>query len=165
MTPLEAETRALAESFEGKREVGQNDGPWVRPLLAHVSLKPPAPYCAAAVSCIIYDAGMRVPVLPKFKRSAGALRLLGLNPGLVIDRAAAVELMRDGRPVVFVLDMGGGKGHAGFGVGLAENDQFVTLEGNTGPGPDVPARDREGQGFYRRTDRKLASVKGWLRVA
>jgi hypothetical protein len=164
MTPLEAETLALAASFEGMRERGQNDGPEPRRWLAHVYLKPPSAYCAAAVSCIIHDAGMRVPVLPTFKRSGGALRLLGLNPSLVVDRAAAVELMRAGRPVVFVQNHGGGKGHCGFGIAMVDDDAFESLEGNTGPGPDVPARDREGQGFYRRRDRRVADVAGWLRV-
>lgn len=165
MTPLELETGAVAASAVGVLEEGRNDGPEPRRWLAHVHQPPGKPYCAAFVCCTVYDAGMRVPVLPQLKRTASALRLLGLNPDLIIDRATAVGLMREGRPVVFVINHGGGLGHAGFGVGLVDDECFESIEANTGPGPAVPAKDRDGQGCYRRTDRRMDDVAGWLRVA
>lgn len=165
MTPLESETSALALSFDGERETdGPNDSPAIRQWLAHVNLKPPQPYCAAFVSWVIFTAGMRVPVLPKFKRSAGALRLLDLNPGLVIFAEEAVELLATGVPLVFVQKHTGGKGHCGFALALSDADHFESMEANTGPGPNVPAKDRDGQGCYRRQDRHVDSVYGWMRI-
>jgi hypothetical protein len=73
--------------------------------------------------------------------------------------------MAAGRPVVFIQDHGGGgKGHCGFGIGT-DGGTFVSFEANTLPGPSAPKTDREGGGNYKRTDRKLDSVKHWLRIA
>jgi hypothetical protein len=165
LTPLELETLALAASCMGERETdGPNNSAAIRQWLAHVNLKPPSPYCAAWASYVIFAAGMRVPVLPKFKRSSGALRLHGLNPTLGISLEEAVKAMAAGRPVVFIQDHGGGKGHCGFGIGT-DGGRFTSLEANTGPGPAAPAADRDGQGCYKREDRRLDSVKHWLRIA
>lgn len=165
MTPLEAETKAAAIAEEGHRETdGPNDSPKIRRWLAFVNIDRPASYCAAFVCCTVRDAGLRVPVLPSLKRTASAQRLLDLNPHLVIDRAEAVQRMRDGRPVIFVQRHAGGKGHCGFGIGVVDDERFESTEGNTGPGPAAPAKDRDGQGNYRRRDRRLGDVDGWLMV-
>jgi hypothetical protein len=158
------EVLAVAASYVGMREKGANRGP-VEKFLTHVNLPPGKPYCAGYVSCVIWEAAMKVPVMPKFKRSAGALRLLERNPDLIIDRATAVKLMRQGRPVVAVFDHGGGKGHCCFGIGMVDDERFRSNDPNTGPGPSAPKTDRDGQGIYERTDRKLVSVYRWMRIA
>jgi hypothetical protein len=167
MTPLDAEVDAVARSYVGDREVGKNDGPNVRRWLAHCGRKPGDPYCACFVCCVVHEAGMRVPVLPRMKRTASALRLADLNPGLVIDRPAVLERLRLGLPCVFIIDtkpVGDGKGHCGFGLALADDGKFESVEANTNAGPAAPAKDRDGQGTYCRRDRRLTDVTTWLAV-
>lgn len=165
ITPLEVETSALALSFHGVRERGKNNGPEILPMLAHCSRHPGDPYCACFVSWTIYTAGMRVPVLPRFKRSASALRLADLNPDLVVSEPDAIELLGQGIPLVFTQDHGGGRGHCGFALGLVDPSTFESMEGNTGPGPSAPEKDRDGQGFFHRHDRQIDAVRNWIRIA
>lgn len=167
MTPLEAETLALARSYVGKlwEDKGPNESKWgeIERIQAFCGARPGDPWCAALVSWCILKSAVAVP--PTFLRSAGALRLLARNPHLSIDRASAMSLLRQGTPLVFIMDMGGGKGHAGFAAGLLPGDLLLSLEGNTGPGPAAAAQDRDGDGMYERRDRRFEDVDGWLRIA
>lgn len=110
---------------------------------------------------------MRVPVKPRLRRSASARRLGELNPELVITAEEARERMREGLPCVFIIHHANGKGHTGFGVELVEDDaeRFRSVEANTGPGPNVASKDREGDGCYERSDRRFADVNVWLTVS
>src|SRR5688572_14497851 len=89
-TDLARATAQVAYRDIGQREtLGKNDSPRIRVYGQTVKIKPPAPYCAAAVCTWIKEAramdGSGLPVYPKFRPSARALGLWELNPGLRID--------------------------------------------------------------------------------
>lgn len=165
MTPLEAETIALARSYVGKLvETGPNVAPGtdLEKIQAFCGARPGDPYCAAGVSWCILKAAVTVP--PTFRKSAGALRLLARNPHLLVDAAEARKLLAAGHPLVFVIEHRNGKGHAGFALALLPGDRLHTVEFNTGPGPAAPDKDREGDGCWERRDRAFGDVDGWLRI-
>jgi hypothetical protein len=120
-------------------------------------------WCASLVSDVVVEAytrrdGVQLDLVgpPQFKGSPAALGLLHNNPGLRLKRPTA--------NCIFIMDHGGGKGHAGFVVDVLENGHLLTIEGNTGPGPAAPAKDREGDGVYQRVDRVAADCCGFLRI-
>jgi hypothetical protein len=50
---------------------------------------------------------------------------------------------------IFIMQMkNGGTGHCGIVGDSIKSDSFSTIEGNTGPGAAVAAKDREGDGIY-----------------
>ena len=51
--------------------------------------------------------------------------------------------------MIFMLDLGGGKGHAGLVIGV-EGDHIITIEGNTNPGGSS-----DGFGVFRRASRPI----------
>lgn len=166
VSSLEIETIALARSYVGVRELRKNSGPEIDRWLEFCGCEPGAAYCSCFVSWCVLKAA--ATTFPKFRKSSGAMRLLVRNADLVVTADEARELMGAGHPLVFVLDMGEGRGHAGFALGLLEHedDYLVSIEANTGPGPAVPVKDREGDGVHLRSDRRVDSVDGgWLRIA
>ena len=107
---------------------------------------------------------------PIFKKTSGALRLVTRNQELEVSPEEARQLLDAGELIIGVIEHAGGKGHAFFVLGLlAEQEEdgelVVTIEANTGPGPNVPTKDREGDGVYLRSDRAFDDVDFWLRVA
>lgn len=155
---LAEKTIEIARSYLNVREVGgANRGPDVERFLATVHVPPGNSWCAAYVTTCIYEATAVVGGPPQFKGSAGALHLLDVNPNL--------RLTTPEEPCVFVLDHGQGKGHTGYLVELLPDGHFRSVEGNTGPGQAVPAKDRNGDGVYERTDRKVSDCFGFLRIA
>ncbi len=165
-TPLELEILPIARSYLFVRETdGPNDSPDIRQWLAHVGIKKPAAYCAAFCSWCVYAASGRVPCTPAFRPSAGALRLLERNPGLLVAPADAPALLADGHPLIFVQDHGKGLGHAGLAIATVDGTTFNSIEANTGPGPAVAAKDRDGQGVFARHDRRFDGCLGFLKVA
>lgn len=121
-------------------------------------------WCASFVSDVVVEAftkrdGVTLDVQgpPRFVGSAAALSLLHKNPSL--------KLRAPTSSCVFVMDHGGGKGHTGFVVDvLPDGIHLRTIEGNTGAGPAAPAQDREGDGVYERTDRKISDCVGFLAI-
>lgn len=158
MTSLQAETIALARSYVGTKELTSNSGPEIDRMLAFVRCNPGDPYCAAFVSYCICKAA--VTEAPRFRPSASALRLVARNEDLRVSHADALEMLRDGTPLVFVRNHGEGKGHTGFAVGLG--DTVRTIEANTGPGPNAPALDRNGNGIFERNDRWPETIHHWI---
>jgi hypothetical protein len=166
VSPLEMEVWTVAGSCVGEKEKTSNSSPFIDQCLAYVNCKPGLAWCAAAVSWIVNASSMRVPCTPKFKKSAGAMRLLERNPELIVSSDEARELLKAGHVLVFVMDHGGGLGHTGFACGLLDGDKICTREGNTGPGANVPKKDRNGDGFYERTDRDFTDINGgWIKIA
>jgi hypothetical protein len=164
LTELEQAVLDALPGCRRVREVKSNEGPEINRWLDHVRLPPGHAYCAAMVSCVIDDAARKIGIAPKLNRSGSALRLLDLNPTLEISLTDAMALMRDGRPVVYVIDHGTGKGHTGFACGLVGDECFLDTSGNTMPSKTTPAKDRQGQGVYERSDRRLEDVYGWLQI-
>jgi hypothetical protein len=161
---LAEKTAEIARSFVGVRETPRNSnrGPeidrWVR---EGGGLDQPAtgrghPYCASYVSACVRDAAHELGLIPAFQRGASVLKLGERNASLLMSDPSVV-------PCVFLMSHGGGRGHCGFVVGI-EGDHLVTIEANTGPGPDVQAKDREGDGVYERRDRRVSDVTCFLRI-
>lgn len=155
---LAEKTLEIARSYLNVREVsGPNRGPDVERFLKRVGCPPGESWCAAFVTSCVYEAEAVVGGPAQFKGSAGALRLFELNPGLRIQAPVSGS--------IFIIDHGAGKGHTGLveSVNL-ERSLLVTLEGNTGPGPAAPAQDRNGDGVYKRIDRKISDCCGYLAI-
>lgn len=162
LTPLQDAVLALALHdcvTKPVREVTPNSSPEIDKWLRFVNLQPGHPYCAAAVSYWIACGHGGLAVIPSFRRSASALGLLAKNPNHHVGLFDARDLLSKGVPLVFVMDHGGGKGHTGIAYGM-DGLRILTYEANTGPGPDVPAKDRDGQGCHPRSDRLFSSIDG-----
>lgn len=168
MTPVQEYTLAVAKKdcvTDRVLEVTRNSSPAIDRWLKFVNCRPGDPYCAAAVSFWVCQGHGGLAVIPRFKRSASALGLLSKNFDLHVGLFDAREALSKGTPLVFVMDHGGGKGHAGIAYGM-DGPRILTYEANTGPGPAAPAADRDGQGCYQRSDRLFADVDGgWLAIA
>lgn len=167
MTPLQEAVLAIAKASVGVRESppNSNRGEPIETWLRFVNCPPGSPYCAAAVSYWIACGHGGLAVIPKFRRSASAMGLLSKNPGLHVGLFDARAKLQAGEPLVFVRDHGEGKGHTGITFGL-DGGRILTIEANTGPGPQAPAEDRDGGGVYERHDRKFSDVNGgWLAIA
>jgi hypothetical protein len=157
-TDLARKTAELANGDVGVREVGNNDGPRVRQYQILVGLKPPAPYCAAAVSYWINAASRELNQPCQFRFSGGALRLLSLNTALAFEPET---LTPDALPCVGVIDHhDAGKGHAFLIVGMADDGTLQTIEANSNG-----AGSREGQGVYVLNLRHANQLSGCIRIA
>ena len=137
---------------------GSNRGPRVDQYIRATGLDPAdgPPWCV----CFIYwcfqkaavDLGQPNPlpktasVLDLWDKSARFARLR-LASG---EASAAPESVRPG--MIFFIDTGGGKGHAGL-VASCSGRSLVTVEGNTNGGGS-----REGVGVFRRTSRSIDSI-------
>lgn len=139
---------------------GPNDGPEIREWLRRRGIAQPAAWCAAFACAMIEDAATALKDTLQMHRSAGALRLLELNPELVLDAPETGCLV--------VWDHGEGKGHVGIVTGVTtiggELASIQVIAGNTLL--DVPgARDGNAvveRGFPFPQARRLA---GYVRVA
>jgi hypothetical protein len=154
MVTLAEKTIEIATGEDGEREhpPGSNRGPGVDKYLRAVNLDPTKgayAWCAALVSWAVYEATKVVGGPPQFKGSAGALRLLELNPGLHIPEPT--------ENCIAVADHGGGKGHAFFILSV-NGDEMATFEGNT----DAGGSRTGGQAMYR--TRRRDECKGFLRI-
>lgn len=138
---------------------GVNDGPMIREWLVRRGIHQPAPWCAAFACAMIQDATLaaQMPAL-KMHYSAGALRLLDLNPDLVLTEPETGCLV--------VWDEGGGKGHVGIVTGVTrvggELASIEVLSGNTNLEGSREGNAVVERGFGFPQARRLA---GYIRVA
>lgn len=132
MSPLALAAIRLARSFVTGKSLeidGPNDGPEIREWLSAVAIHRPAAWCAAFLTAMIRQAARDVGVVAglKFRGSASALRLVDLNPTLIM---AEPEI-----GCVAVLDHRGGLGHVGFVPSVVYVERaltsYVLLSGNT----------------------------------
>ncbi len=153
---------AIALSQDGVRETRPNRGPSIDAYIMSTGLAPWAdafPWCVAFVYwCAVQleDMGGADNTLPK---TAGvhAMWNSGRNSApMVVTRASAdATNVRPG--MVFFLDTGGGRGHAGI-VTRVVGEQVHTIEGNTNK-----AGSREGDGVYQRVRAlKPSSLMGYI---
>lgn len=151
------------------REVPKNSnrGAPIDAWNAFTGAKAGSAYCASAISYWVLveaPAGL-VGVTPLLKKSAGALNLIAKNAARAVTGAEAKKLLAADVPLIGAFAVGDqGKGHALVAHGLV-GDKLRTVEANTNPGPEVPAKDREGNGVYERADRLFGSVHHWVRIA
>jgi peptidoglycan hydrolase-like protein with peptidoglycan-binding domain len=157
--PAAGDTRgrvlAIARSQIGVCEipVGSNRGPQVDAYHRAAGLDPNSgdhPWCVSFVQWVFRQAFDNSPLYP----TAGVhalwkQRKIGSTAIVEPDRANA-RTVRPG--MVFALDTGGGKGHAGIVEDVdGARGTLLTLEGNTNNGGS-----REGYGVFRRRSRKIA---------
>ena len=135
---------------------GSNSGPEVDGYLASLGLPPGKSWCAAFLYWCFDEAARRRHVANPLPRTGCVLELWAAaqsaHAGIV--GATAVKDPRLVTPgMVFCLDCGRGRGHAGLVAGLADG-RLVTIEGNT------------GTGVCRQTARTLADINlGFIKAA
>jgi hypothetical protein len=145
--------------------VGSNRGPEIDEYLRSVGKNPAKAsyaWCVAFTHFCYMQAAAALTIRSPHIKTAGVLehwRLARTEPNVTrVTGAAATDdptLVRPG--ALFIIDTGGGKGHSGIVLGVA-NGRLVTIEGNTN---DDGSRD--GIGVFRRDSRKVASInKGFI---
>lgn len=155
---------AIALSQEGVREwpKGSNRGPSIDAYIQSTGLSPWNDKYAWCVA-FVYWCAEKLEELggvenPLFK-TAGVHRLWNKGqPGAVdVVHASSASSSTVKPGMVFFIDTGGGKGHAGIVVSF-NGSNIETIEGNTdGSG------SREGDGVYRRTRKvKMGSLMGYI---
>jgi hypothetical protein len=120
---------AKARRYRGRmvETDGPNDGPEIREWLSARGIHVPAAWCAAFACAQAREAAADLQVTLAFRGSAGALRLLDLNPDLVVAEPEPGALV--------IWDHGHGKGHAGIVTGVTRVDRALAeidvIAGNT----------------------------------
>lgn len=129
---------------------GSNAGPRVNEYHKTTNALPGSPWCASAACTWIKDAAESLGVEHKLKFSSGALRLLELNPDLIIPEPEV------GCLVVWRHD--NGKGH----VGVCHSWTPYTIE--TVDGNTDRQGGREGFEVARKIRIRDKSIAGFIRV-
>ncbi|MGY1529615.1 CHAP domain-containing protein [Luteimonas sp. A649] len=148
-----------------EKPLGSNRGPEVDLYLQAVGLRPGRSsyaWCVAFTYFCFDTAARRLGCANPHVRTAGVLdhwnRARDNRAAKRITHTAAVNdpgLVQPGQ--LFVMDYGGGKGHTGLVLEVA-NGRLTTIEGNTNDGGS-----REGIGVFQRDARKIAGVnKGFI---
>lgn len=113
---------------------GPNDGPEIREWLLRRGIHSPAAWCAAFVCAMAEDAARELGVTLQLRRSAGALRLIDLNPDLKLDMPEVGCLV--------AWDHGGGLGHIGIVTGLTlVNGELAAMSAVSGNTNTTGSRD------------------------
>jgi peptidoglycan hydrolase-like protein with peptidoglycan-binding domain len=133
---------------------GSNRGPEVDIYIRTTGLDPAAdsyPWCV----CFLYwvfDQAAKVKGIPNpLPKTAGVISLwnLGRRTEAQVVRKSEATAQNVKPGMIFHLDLGNGKGHAGLVIGVA-GDQIITIEGNTNLGGS-----RDGYGVFRRDSRAI----------
>lgn len=155
LTIANARRYATGKSLETD---GTNDGPEIRDWLSRRGIHHPASYCAAGACAWIEDAARALAITLHMRMSAGALRLLDLNPDLVITEPEVGCLV--------IFDHGHGLGHVGVDTGVTrvggELASIQMISANTNAEGSRDADQCIERGFPFPQARRLA---GYLRVA
>lgn len=148
-----------AIEYLGKREVGNNSGPFVDRLLRYVGIYRPAPWCTAAAVTILHEAAQHlggVSTCPRVASGAKLWRWAMRNPAKA-ERIRHAEDLRPGDVVIMGSTVAKAdrirrgrlaSGHTWIaGSSATDKDGYhVSFEGNTNLGGS-----RDGQGFLSRT--------------
>jgi hypothetical protein len=145
--------------------LGSNRGPEVDTYLKAVGLNPASgsfAWCVAFTYFCFKKGAETLGTSNPHIKTAGVLdhwNQAGKKPKVVrVTNAKAVAdpgLVKPGS--LFIIDFGGGVGHSGMVVEMA-NGRLVTIEGNTNDNGS-----RNGIGVFRRDSRKIASInKGFI---
>lgn len=155
---------AREELAQRVREVpaGSNRGPRVDVYLREGGGLDPEgnhyPYCTSFVVYCILEAARRLGVATAYKPAASVQKIQARYPGLKIDHPepGCIGQKLDAQ----------GHGHTWLVVDVnLEAGVTHNIEGNTGPGPDVAAKDREGDGVWARTRAISEATAGFWRIA
>jgi hypothetical protein len=135
---------------------GSNRGEKVQEFLSAVRVPPGNPWCAAFVYWCVEHAAEELGVANRLPRTGGVLEMWrrAKRDGLpcVPASQASVQPSLVSAGMVFIIDHGHGKGHAGFVEGQ-EDGRLVTVEGNSSDGGS-----REGTGVFRLRRRTLGTI-------
>ena len=122
---------------------------WMGSLISKYLATGSEPYCAETLNASLRQSGVSSASLP-------------VNPAAVFNwqKWAAAHGRKTSEPKrgrAFYWLGANGKGHIGI-IAEVLPGKVRTLEGNTGPDPTTPAKDRDGDGFYERV-RKLKDIQ------
>jgi CHAP domain-containing protein len=129
-------------------EGGNNRGPKVDEFLASVGLDPGFAWCASFVYWCFRQAAQQLGLVNPCPRTAGAVRLWTLTEPICRDQFPAPG-------AIYVLDHGGGKGHAGIVESIDADGMISEISGNTNA-----AGSREGNAVARHAGRSPEVVHG-----
>jgi hypothetical protein len=135
---------------------GSNRGPEVDVYIKSTGLNPADdsyPWCVCFLHWVFEQAAKLKGVENPLPKTAGVIALwnLGLHTEAQVVRKsdAGPKTVKPG--MVFMLNLGGGKGHAGLVIEV-RGDHIVTIEGNTNPGGSS-----DGFGVFRRDARPITT--------
>lgn len=139
-------------TYQGKTyQANQNSGPQVEALYQRsTSLNGSGWAWCAAFICYLFKTVSSKGVQHSFKlpntASAYAFRKWAtINSNFVEVFEAPFSSIQPGDLLIFNFS------HIGMAVGSLQGNRVDTVEGNTGPGPAAPAKDRDGGGVYKRS--------------
>jgi hypothetical protein len=164
---LTAAVLAFARTQVGQMEdpLGSNRGPQVDRYLRSVGLDPRAgsfAWCVAFTYFCYDSAAASLRIANPHIKTAGALDHWNkAGRSAAATRIACADAVADPSRVtpgcLFIMDFGGGMGHSGIVVSVADG-RLVTIEGNTNDNGS-----RNGIGVFERSARKLAQInKGYI---
>jgi CHAP domain len=157
-TPMRQLVMDVAASQIGviERPHGSNRGPEVDVYIRTTGLDPAAdsfPWCACFLYWVFNQAAKIKGVDNPLPKTAGVISLwnLGRRSDAQVVRKSEANAQTVKPGMIFALDLGGGKGHAGLVIEL-RGDHIITIEGNTNPGGSS-----DGFGVFRREARPITS--------
>jgi hypothetical protein len=135
---------------------GSNRGPEVDVYIRSAGLDPAAgnfPWCVCFLYWVFNQAAKIKGVENPLPKTAGVIALWTLarrtDAQIVHKSEVSGQMVKPG--MIFALDLGGGKGHAGLVIDVS-GDHIITIEGNTNPGGSS-----DGFGVFRRDARPLSN--------
>jgi hypothetical protein len=134
---------------------GSNRGPEVDVYIRTTGLNPAAgsfPWCVCFLYWVFEQAAKIKGIDNPLPKTAGVISLwqLGRHTQAQVIRKSEATAQTVKPGMIFHLDLGGGKGHAGLVIEVS-GDRIITIEGNTNPGGSP-----DGFGVFRRASRALA---------
>ena len=134
---------------------GSNRGPEVDQYIRAAGLNPASdsfPWCVCFLYWVFGQAAQLKKIENPLPKTAGVhvLWSLGKDTEAVVVRPSAANANNVKPGMIFLLDTGGGHGHAGLVIGVA-GENLVTIEGNTNAGGSA-----DGYGVFRREARSIA---------
>jgi hypothetical protein len=136
---------------------GSNRGPEVDVFIRTTGLNPAVdsfPWCVCFLYWVFNQAAKIKGIENPLPKTAGVLALWNLARGteaqIVHKSDVSAQTVKPG--MIFALNLGGGKGHAGLVIEV-RGEHIVTIEGNTNPGGSS-----DGFGVFRRDSRPLTNA-------
>ena len=156
---LPAQVLKVAAEEVGVREIplGSNTGPRVNQYLDAVGVGPGQPWCMAFVFWCFKQASAALGVSNPAPRTGSVIRCWQLAQSLPKENVVPAEKAKEDPSqvlpgMVFFIDTGQGRGHAGF-VADVVGGTLVTIEGNSNS-----VGLREGIGVFQRSSRKIRDI-------
>jgi hypothetical protein len=135
---------------------GSNRGPEVDVYISTTGLNPANdsyPWCVCFLYWVFNQAAKIKGKENPLPKTAGVISLwnLGLHTEAEVVRKSEANAQTVKPGMIFHLDLGGGKGHAGLVIEVSGN-HLITIEGNTNPGGSS-----DGYGVFRRDARPITT--------